>query len=107
MKRRRSPRLKTLGRIIEETFPGYTAKIEQGYCSTDSKIPGTRLRREGKGRYGNRLIVRNVEGEVVLDHNGAETYRANWEVEEWIGDHARELATEAVVAFLASIVRPG
>ena len=105
--RRRSPRLKTLGRIIEETFPGYTAKIEQGYCNTDSKIPGTRLRRPGKGRYGNRLIVRNAAGEVVLDHNSAETYRTNREVEEWIEDHEIELADEAVAKFLSSISGEG
>jgi hypothetical protein len=76
-------RLKTLAKEINK-LSGYTAEIVEGYCNTDSKIPGTRFRRQGKGRYGNRLIVKNAEGEVVLDHNAAETYRHNGEVEEWI-----------------------
>jgi len=77
-------RLKTLAKEINDTLPGYTAEIVQGYCNTDRKIAGTRLRWEGKGREGNRLIVKNSKGEVVFDHNSAETYRCNEEVEEWV-----------------------
>lgn len=76
-------RLKTLAKEINK-IEGYTAEIVEGYCNTDRKIPGTRLRSEGKGRYGNRLIVKNSKGEVVLDHNAAETYRDNGEVERWL-----------------------
>ena len=74
-------RLKTLAKEINK-LPGYTAEIVRGYCNTDRKIG--RLRSPGKGRYGNRLIVKNKEGKVVLDHNAAETYRTNEEVEEWL-----------------------
>jgi len=71
-------------RYINEHIPGYTAKIVEGYCCTDRKIPGTRLRHAGKGRTGNRIIVTNPCDVVVLDHNSAETYRHNDEVEFWL-----------------------
>jgi predicted Zn-ribbon and HTH transcriptional regulator len=76
-------RLATIAREINEDIPGFTATIERGYCNTDRKMG--RLRWPGKGREGNRLIVRNEAGKVVLDHNAAETYRNNAEVEEWLG----------------------
>jgi len=78
-------RLKSIARWINQFLDGYTARIITGYCNTDRKIPGTRLRVEGKGRYGNRLIVtKDSTGETVLDHNAAETYRCNEEVESWL-----------------------
>jgi hypothetical protein len=77
-------RLKTIAKEINEEISGYTAEIVEGYCNTDRKIPGTRLRKPGKGRYGNRIIVKNAEGKVVLDHNSAETYKDNKEVEDWL-----------------------
>ena len=81
----RSPRLATLARTIEEEWPELSVEIVEGYCNTDSKIAGTHFRRRGKGRTGNRLIVRKRDtGTVVLDHNAAETYRENSEVVEWI-----------------------
>ena len=55
-----------------------------GYCNTDRKVG--RLRAPGKGRRGNRLIVQDDAGKVVLDHNSAETYRYNGEVEYWLTD---------------------
>ena len=80
MKKRR---LKTLAKEIERLFPDLKAEIVKGYCNTDRKIG--RLRSPGKGREGNRLIVRQrVSGGVVLDHNSAETYRTNEEVEDFI-----------------------
>ena len=75
-------RLSTLAKEINK-LPGFEAKIEEGYCNTDRKVQGSRLRWPGKGRYGNRLIV-TFEGEEVLDHNAAETYRCNEEVESWL-----------------------
>ena len=80
-------RLKTIAKWINENMPGYHAVVEDGYCNTDRKIPGTRLIHPGKGRTGNRIIVRRGDpynGEVVLDHNAAETYRYNDEVEGWL-----------------------
>jgi hypothetical protein len=64
--------------INEKAGKKFFAVIEAGFCNTDRKIPGTRLRHPGKGRNGNRLIVKDRKtGKIVLDHNGAETYRTN------------------------------
>ena len=78
-------RLKTIAKWINEWMSqdGYRAEIVEGYCNTDRKIPGTRLKHPGKGRWGNRIIVKK-NGKVVLDHNSTETYRTNSEVEEWV-----------------------
>lgn len=70
---------------------GIAARIERGYCNTDRKIG--RLRRPGKGRQGNRLIVTHG-GSVVLDHNAAETYRTNSEVEHWLRRKCADLGIE-------------
>lgn len=83
-------RLKTIAKDINENYPGLAAKIVRGYCDTDRKIPGTRLRWPGKGRAGNRLVVTDESGNVVLDHNAAETYRCNEEVEQWLRQWRRE-----------------
>lgn len=104
----RARRLKEIAAWINENRPELLATIERGYCNTDRKIPGTRLRHAGRGRWGNRLIVRtrgrqtvvryNGWGKkpwervtldhytVVLDHNAAETYRQNSEVEQWLAE---------------------
>jgi len=74
-------RLKTLADEINRV-PGYRAVLERGYCNTDRKVG--RLRSPGKGRWGTRLIVYGPGGEVVLDHNSAEAYRRNSEVEDWL-----------------------
>ena len=68
--------------MINENMPGYTAEVVKGYCNTDRQVPGTRLRWPGKGRTGNRIIVKK-DGTVIFDHNGAETYRCNQEVMDW------------------------
>lgn len=74
-------RIKTIAEWINANMDGYKAEIIEGFCDTDRKAG--RLRIPGKGRYGNRLIVRKA-GAVVLDHNSAETYRRNEEIEEWL-----------------------
>jgi hypothetical protein len=66
-------------------MPRYAATVEQGYCNTDRNIRGTRLRHPGKGRYGNKLVVRKGDA-IVFKHNAAETYRHNEEVERWLAD---------------------
>ncbi len=86
-----SRRLKTIAREINESCPGITAEIIKGYCDTDRKIG--RLRWPGKGRYGNRIIVRDATGRVLLDHNAAETYRCNAEVESWLTNWKRQTRT--------------
>jgi hypothetical protein len=82
---------------------GLHAEMERGYASTDRKIPGTRLRRQGKGRTGARIkvfdtraqppkdyvrsfygLVYGEHGLLVHDHNNAETYRQTSEVAEWL-----------------------
>jgi hypothetical protein len=80
-------RLATIAKEINEVTP-YTATIQRGYSSTDRPKPkGCRYKTHvGKGRWGNQLIVRDETGRVVLDHNAAETYRCNEEVEEWLRD---------------------
>lgn len=89
-----TPRLKTLAQQIEKEFPDLTATLEQGYCNTDRHIPGTRLRHIGKGRYGNKLVVRRRDtGEPVYTHNAAETYRNNGEVVWWIESERRRRAS--------------
>lgn len=74
-------RLTQIAKWINEHIPDYSAEIIDGYCNTDRK--SGRLRSPGKGRYGNRIIVRK-DGVVVFDHNSAETYRRNSEVEQWL-----------------------
>lgn len=78
-------RLKAIAKWINDNMAhlGYVAKITEGYCNTDRKIPGTRLRRAGKGRRGNKLVVYK-NGVEIKTHNSAETYRSNDEVEAWL-----------------------
>jgi len=79
----KSPRLKQLAKFINENIKSVEAVIEDGYCNTDRKIG--RLRSPGKGRYGNKLVVRDTEtNAIVYEHNAAETYRENYEVCQWI-----------------------
>lgn len=87
-------RLPTIARYINEHVPGLAATIERGFCNTDRKIG--RLRIPGKGRNGNKLIVRDQSGTIVLNHNAAETYRYNSEVEAWL---SRWKETHAVIPF--------
>ena len=93
----RARQLSEIAREINERFPLLVATIEEGYCNTDRKIKGTRLRHPGKGRTGNRLIVRWRDLSVldpqskVFDHNSAETYRHNGEVEYWLREKAPAL----------------
>lgn len=59
----RAPSLRILAMRIEHLFPDLVAIVypanhpRGGFCNTDRKIPGTRLRRPGKGRRGSRLMV--------------------------------------------------
>lgn len=94
-----APRLAQLAEQINREFPDLEAVIEQGYCCTDRKIPGTRLRRPGKGRRGNKLVVYSrtkrspsgLDRLVVFSHNSAETYRRNSEVVDWIERRKKEV----------------
>lgn len=89
--------IKTLAEEIRRRWPWLEVKVERGYCNTDRKWKGSRLRHPGKGRYAARLIVRNPRvrdnpgrpfgvpsAQLLIDHNNAETYRTTGEVREWI-----------------------
>lgn len=102
----KQPRLtmRALALEIKRRWPGLTVAVTRDTASTDRKIG--RLRRQGKGRTGSRLIV-SQRGAcpcvassrpmdcircggsgrawvVIFDHNNAETYRRLAEVRAWI-----------------------
>ena len=81
-------RLSTIAAWINDNRPELSASIDAGYCNTDRHPRGVTWRIPGKGRYGWRIIVKRVsDGEKLLDHNGAEAYRRNDEVERWLADY--------------------
>jgi hypothetical protein len=88
-------RLAQIAAVINNDFPLFIATIERSFCNTDRKIG--RLRHPGKGRHGTRLIVRwrhlsSLDPRSkVFDHNSAETYRRNQEVEDWLREKAPKL----------------
>jgi len=84
--------LKQIARYINdnaERLQLSRATVEATSVSTDRHWRGSRLRHPGKGRKGNRIKVWDLKGEIVLDHNAAETYRRNDEVERWLADWER------------------
>lgn len=89
-------RLKVIADWINANRPELRATIEEGYCNTDRQIG--RLRSPGKGRHGNRIkVFRRKDKHVglmgpkpLLDHNAAETYRSNDEVERWLSEYLGE-----------------
>ena len=100
---KRARRLAAIAAWINENLPDLLASTEEGYCNTDRQIG--RLRHPGKGRRGTRLIVRVrtknkhlSDWPKILDHNGAQTYRCNAEVEAWLenllADRAKQKATK-------------
>jgi len=84
--RRKKRRLATLAKWINENSKQYKAEIIEGYCNTDRQLyAGSRIRIEGKGREGNKIIIRDKEtNKIVKEHNSAETYRYNYEIEDWV-----------------------
>lgn len=81
----RAPRLAKLAEVINADGR-FVATIEAGYCNTDRHPKGVRWRIPGKGRRGNKLVVKNKSGETVFTHNAAETYRHNSEVVRWMDE---------------------
>lgn len=82
------------------------ATTERGHCNTDWKPAGFRyIVRPGKGREGTRIKIFSTtskatrgaahfgaaEPGLLLDHNSAETYRHNFEVEKWLADRIAAL----------------
>lgn len=80
-------RLKTIAKYIN-SHTNLKAEITIGYCNTDRKVG--RLRMPGKGRIGNRIIIFDQDNNELLDHNSAETYRSNQEVEDFLKYYLRK-----------------
>lgn len=87
MEAKKSRRLPAIAKYINEHPElGLRAEIEKGYYRSDYKPAGFRyIVRTGKERVGNRLKVwLAATSELVFDHNSAETYRTNQDVELWL-----------------------
>lgn len=73
---------------------GLVAEVRSTTANTDRQITGTRLRRPGKGRKGVLLQVwrtwQNHPRTLMFSHNSAETYRNNYEVEQWLNRYIDE-----------------
>lgn len=70
-------RLKTIAGWINHQYSDeLEAYTEKGHYNTDQKLR--------KDRWGTRIIIRSRSGEVLLDHNSADPYRRNSEVEDWL-----------------------
>jgi len=109
-KRTMVPRLKALARLIEDTFPDLVTELKRVSFSTDRHyfLAGThtQLRSPGRGREGNKLIVRRRDtGRVVYTHNAAETYRCNQEVVDWIAAEQRRRASPESTAADQEVAR--
>lgn len=91
-------RLSAIADWINANRPELRATVEKSSSSTDTKVAGTRFIRRGRGRKGNRIKIYLREGgpvdgigapKPIFDHNAAETYRSNDEVECWLSDYLR------------------
>lgn len=115
----RARRLAAIAAWINENRPELRATVERSHVSTDRKLTGTRLRHPGKGRRGNRIKVyrlyvspggRNEFGihlttagtKPILDHDSAETYRTNSEVEEWLARYLKDCTKGKHTTFFKS-----
>ncbi len=85
----RARRLKAIAAWINENLPELEARTERGHCNTDRKLAGTRFIHRGKGRWGTHLKVYWKVDRIrpFYDHNSAETYRSNDEVERWLAGY--------------------
>jgi hypothetical protein len=69
--------------------------------STDTKIAGTRFRRQGKGRQGLLLEILVDEGDpighpaCIYRHESGETYRRHSEAREWVEKYLRKAGNNA------------
>jgi hypothetical protein len=90
---RKSPRLKTLAKFINDNFPQYKATMEDWWGSFDRQIAGSRLRIPGKFIECKELVVYDRSTRKrIFRHNPREAYRYNYEVAAWIlKQHKRNL----------------
>lgn len=85
--------LHKLAAMIRAEWPHLHVVVKPDHVSTNRKIPGTRLIRQGKGRRGLRLTVTHPAllrssglrtPTIIFEHSSAEAYRRNSEVLEWM-----------------------
>lgn len=81
--------------LVDDRGRPVAARIDRIRTSTDQRIPGTRLRRPGKGRQGLRLEIWPVGAETwrpeqrLYQHESSETYRRHDEARAWVEQHLR------------------
>lgn len=90
----RCPTLKKMADFISSVL-GHRTAISKSYTNTDTNIAGTRLRRLGRGRRGNKIEVFGDNGEVIFRHDSSETYRNNCEVARWVIERCKTRGIEA------------
>lgn len=95
----RARRLATIVAWINENRPELRVTMEPWTTSTDTKVAGTRFRRQGKGRKGHRFKVYRREGgpkdgigspKPIFDHESGEKYRCNADVERWLETYLKK-----------------
>ena len=81
----RCPRLKTLANIINEFVDGYTANVRSGEHTSSTRTG--RYCIDGATRSATILTIRGNNGHITR-HNSAEAYRSNYDIVDWILNHA-------------------
>jgi hypothetical protein len=81
----RCPRLKTLANIINEFIDGYTAKVRASDYTSSTRTG--RYCIDGATRSATMLTIQGENG-YIKRHNSAEAYRSNYDIVDWILNHA-------------------
>lgn len=81
----RCPRLKTLANIINEFVDGYTATVRSSYHTSSTRTGRYCIDRAT--RSATMLTIQGANG-YVTRHNSAEAYRSNYDIVNWILNHA-------------------
>ena len=83
-------------KLVDDRGRPVAARVDHVVSSTDRSIPGTRLRRAGKGRRGLRLEIWPVGASALrpddrlFQHTSSETYRKHAEARAWVEQHLRK-----------------
>ncbi len=77
------PSIDVMAKFIKELWPRLTVTVEPTSETKDTKLAGTRLRRQGRTYHGKLLTVKQ-SGKLLLNHSTVDTYRHNAEVAYWI-----------------------
>ncbi len=82
-------------KLVDHHGRPVAARVDRIRTSTDQKIPGTRLRRPGKGRHGLLLEIWPIGAETwkpdlqLFRHESSETYRRHDEARSWVEQNLR------------------